>query len=363
MNTQAASAASPIAATPTAPPGASWMTYSALGLAIAAVFVLELTLGPVRIAWADLWAVLTGSAASSDVVAPIVLQFRLPRAINALVSGAALGACGLILQTVFRNPLADPFILGVVFGARFGVAVLIVVTGTAGNALLYKYGLFGDFAMALASALGTVLVLGLLLVLSRRVSTVTLLVAGLMLGYLFTGLISVLLHFVDESQARAFASWSDGSFSGATFQQLEILIPMVIAGLLLAFLQVKPLNSLLLGESYAQSLGLSVERTRLLTFLVLAALVGTVTAFCGPVAFIGIVTAHLCRLLFKTADHKVLMPAVILMGALLAMAADLITHLPWSRHFLHLNAVNGLIGAPIVLWALLDRRHARSLEL
>ena len=138
---------------------------------------------------------------------------------------------------------------------------------------------------------------------------------------------------------------------------------MVAIGLALAWLQIKPLNSLLLGEGYAQSLGLGVERTRLFTFLILAVLVGGVTAFCGPVAFIGIVTAHLCRLLFKTADHAVLMPAVMLMGAMLALSADLITHLPWSRHFLHLNAVNGLIGAPIVLWALLDRRHARSLEL
>jgi len=360
---QAATASTELASAQSVRRRPSWLTYSALVAAIAAVFFLELTLGAVNIAWRDVLAVLTGAQASSDVVEPIVLQFRLPRTINALFSGAALGACGLILQTVFRNPLADPFILGVVFGARFGVAVLIVVTGTAGNALLFKYGLFGDFAMALSSALGTVLVLGLLLALSRRVSTVTLLVAGLMLGYLFTGLISVVMHFVDESQARAFESWSDGSFAGATFQQLQILIPLVAVGLALAWLQVKPLNSLLLGESYAQSLGLSVERTRIFTFAILAVLVGTVTAFCGPVAFVGIVTAHLCRLLFRTADHRVLMPAVMLMGALLALSADLITHLPWSRHFLHMNAVNGLIGAPIVLWALLDRRHARSLEL
>lgn len=360
---QAASASAELAPSRTGYRRPSWLAYAGLAAAIAAVFFLELTLGAVSIGWREVLAALTGGEASTEVVRPIVLNFRLPRALNALVSGAALGACGLILQTVFRNPLADPFILGVVFGARFGVALLVVITGTAGNALLFKYGLLGDFAMALASALGTVLVLGLLLALSRRVSTVTLLVAGLMLGYLFTGLISVVMHFVDESQARAFTSWSDGSFAGATFQQLQILVPLVAVGLVLAWLQVKPLNSLLLGESYAQSLGLSVERTRQLTFLVLAVLVGTVTAFCGPVAFIGIVTAHLCRLLFRTADHSVLMPAVMLMGALFALLADLITHLPWSRHFLHMNAVNGLIGAPIVLWALLDRRHARSLKL
>ena len=283
---QAASASAELAPSRATHRRPSWLTYSGLAAAIAAVFFLELTLGAVSIGWRDVLAALTGGEASTEVVRPIVLNFRLPRALNALVSGAALGTCGLILQTVFRNPLADPFILGVVFGARFGVALLVVITGTAGNALLFKYGLVGDFAMALASALGTVLVLGLLLALSRRVSTVTLLVAGLMLGYLFTGLISVVMHFVDESQARAFTSWSDGSFAGATFQQLQILVPLVAVGLVMAWLQVKPLNSLLLGESYAQSLGLSVERTRQLTFLVLAVLVGTVTAFCGPVAFI-----------------------------------------------------------------------------
>jgi iron complex transport system permease protein len=343
--------------------GGSALTWLALGCVIALLFVLELAVGSVGISIPDVLAALGGSVASTPVVELIVNQFRLPRAINAAVSGAALGASGLMLQTVFRNPLADPYVLGIVFGARFGVALLVVVTGLAGNAYLYRFGLTGDIGIALASALGGLAVLTALIWLSRRVSTVTLLVAGLMLGYLCTGLVSVVLHLVDETQAQAFQTWNDGSFAGATHQQLRVAIPLLAAGLVYAAAQVKTLNVLMLGERYASSLGLRVERARLHLFACLALLVGTVTAFCGPIAFVGLVTAHLARLVFRTANHLVLMPAVILIGAALALGSDLITHLPWSRHLLHLNAVNGLLGAPLVLWALVSRRHARSLEL
>lgn len=350
-------------ATTLRPPGWSAVTWVGLAAAIAVLFILELTIGPVSLAVTDVVASLVGSATSVPVVAPIVTEFRLPRAINAAVSGAALGASGLMLQTVFRNPLADPYVLGIVFGARFGVALLIVVTGVAGNAYLYRFGLTGDIGIAVASAAGGLAVLTALMWLSRRVSTVTLLVAGLMLGYLCTGLISVVLHLVDETQAQSFRAWDDGSFAGATHQQLRVAIPLIAVGLLYAMAQVKTLDVLTLGERYAASLGLRVERARMHLFACLALLVGTVTAFCGPIAFVGLVTAHLAKLLFRTASHLVLMPAVILIGAMLALAGDLVTHLPWARHLLHLNAVNGLIGAPLVLWALVSRRHAKTLEL
>lgn len=333
-----------------------------LSVGMAGLFVLELTVGAVHVPLRDAVAALTGHTPSTPVFGAIVQQFRLPRAVNAVASGAALGVCGLLLQTLFRNPLADPNVLGVVFGARLGVALLVVATGVAGNAFLYRFGLVGDMATAAASALGSTLVLVALLALARRVSTITLLVAGLMLGYLATGLVSVALHFVEETQAQSFQGWDDGSFAGATRQQLRLLLPAVCVGLLYAWTQAKALNALLLGEAYAESLGVGVRRIRWRAFLCLAILVGTVTAFCGPIAFIGLVTAHLSRLAFRTADHRVLLPASMAMGAALALAADLLTHLPWSRHVLHLNAVNGLIGAPIVLWALLDRRHARTLE-
>lgn len=339
------------------------LAYAVIVAGCAIAFVLELMLGTVQIPLSEVVSALARGSATQEVWSQIVLQFRLPRAINAALCGAALGACGLILQTLFRNPLADPYVLGIVFGSRLGVALLVVFTGVAGNAYVYKYGLIGDVGTAVASAGGTLGVLLLLLVISKRVSTVTLLVVGLMIGYLCVGLISVFMHFVDETQARAFQVWDDGSFAGVTAAQLRILAPAVALGVMGALGMIKSLNSLLLGENYAQSLGTPVRRVRLLAFLCVALLGGTVTAFCGPIAFLGLVVAHLCRLMLNTSDHRVLMPAVLLTGSLMALTADLITHLPWSRHFLHLNAVNGLIGAPVVLWVLLRPRQGRSVEL
>lgn len=339
------------------------LAYLLLLAGVALVFLLELMIGAVHIPLGQVLTILSGGEAERVTWDRIVLHFRLPRALNALFSGAAIGACGLLLQTLFRNPLADPFVLGVVHGAKFGVAIVVVVAGLAGNAFAQKFGWLGDLSLAAAAAAGSTLLMLAILALSRRVSTVTILIVGLMLGYLCQGLISVVLHFTDETQARVFESWNDGSFAGITQTQLRILIPAVLAGLALAHALVKPLNALLLGESYARTLGLPVGRARAVAFAATAILSGTVTAYCGPIAFLGIVVAHLCRGLFQTSDHRTLMPAVTLMGALLALSADLVTHLPWSKHFLHLNAVNGLIGAPVVLWVLLRSRNGRALEL
>lgn len=336
--------------------------YALLVALIVIAFLAEVTIGAVRIPLSAIWQLVTGGQVEKETWSNILFAFRFPRAVNALFSGAALGACGLLLQTLFRNPLADPFVLGVMHGSRLGVAILVVTSGLAGNAFLYKYGVVGDVGIALASALGSTLVLLLLAALAKRVSTVTLLIVGLMLGYLCVGLISVILHFIDETQAQAFGSWDDGSFAGATRQQLSILLPGIVVGIALASVLVKPLNALLLGENYAQSLGLNVTRIKRLGFIATGLLAGVVTAYCGPIAFLGIVAAHLGRGMFRTSDHRVLMPGVLLLGGLLGLSCDLITHLPWSRHFLHLNAVNGLIGAPLVLWALLNRKRGIRFE-
>lgn len=336
--------------------------YAGLAGLLIIVFLAEVTIGAVRIPLSAIWQLLIGGHVEKETWSNILFSFRFPRAINALFSGAALGACGLLLQTLFRNPLADPFVLGVMFGSRLGVAAIVVASGLAGNAFLYKFGIVGDIGLALASAAGSTAVLLLLASLARRVSTVTLLIIGLMLGYLCIGLISVLLHFIDETQAAAFKNWDDGSFAGATRQQLAILLPGIVVGLLTASALVKPLNALLLGENYAQSLGLNVARIKRWSFGATGLLAGIVTAYCGPIAFLGIVAAHLGRGLFRTSDHRILMPGVMLLGSLLGLSADLITHLPWSRHFLHLNAVNGLIGAPIAIWFLLRQKSLRSME-
>jgi iron complex transport system permease protein len=339
------------------------LIYASLGVGVVAVFLLELMIGPVRIPFADVVQALTGAHASRLSWDRIVLFARFPRALNALVSGAALGTCGLLLQTLFRNPLADPYVLGTVQGARLGVAVLVVIAGVAGNTFSAKFGLMGEITMAIGAAVGSTLLMLVLMAAARRVNGVTLLILGLMLGFLCLGLVSVVLHFTDEAQAGVFQYWDDGSFAGATRNQLLVLIPVVVLGIALATSLVKPLNALLLGEHYAETMGISVGRVRLLAFAATALLAGAVTAYSGPIAFLGLVVAHLSRGLLRTSDHRVLIPAATLMGGLVALTTDLVTHLPWAKHFLHLNAVNGLIGAPVVIWVILRRRGSRALEL
>jgi iron complex transport system permease protein len=328
-----------------------------------AALALELMIGVVYIPFSEILSSLFTGESERATWTRIVIQFRLPRAVNAIVSGGALGACGLLLQTLFRNPLADPYVLGVVHGGRVGAAVLVVLAGVAGNLYSDKFGWLGDLTLAVAAAAGSTLVMLAITIMARRVSTVTLLIFGLMLGYLCQGLVSVVLHFTDETQAGAFNAWNDGSYAGISTRQLQILIPLVIAGVAMAFALVKPLNALQLGENYAGSLGVNVLRVRIWAFVCTAILAGAVTAYCGPIAFVGLVVAHLCRILFQTSDHRILMPACVLMGGFMALSTDLVTHLPWSKHFLHLNAVNGLLGAPLVMLLIARRRNRRALEM
>jgi iron complex transport system permease protein len=339
------------------------IAYGLLLAGVVVVFILELMIGPVRIPLADTLQALTGGHASRLSWDRILLFARLPRAANALLSGAALGTCGLLLQTLFRNPLADPYVLGTVQGARLGVAVLVVISGAAGETFSSKFGFMGDITMAMGAAVGSTALMLVLMFAARRVNGVTLLILGLMLGFLCLGLVSIVLHFTDETQADVFEYWNDGSFAGATGNQLLILAPLVAIGIGVAASLVKSLNALLLGEGYAATMGIAVGRVRMLAFASTALLAGVVTAYSGPVAFLGLVVAHLSRGLFRTSDHRILIPAAAIMGSLVALATDLITHLPWSKHFLHLNAVEGLVGAPVVIWVILRNRNNRTLEI
>lgn len=323
-----------------------------MAAAIAILLVAELSFGAAAIPLPAVLEALAGGSGANPAWTEIVLHFRLPRALTAMLAGAALGMAGVMLQTLFRNPLADPFVLGIVHGARLGSAALVTLAGVAGNAFLLRYGLAGDIGLACASVLGSTAVLALLAGLSRKVGTVTLLIIGLMLGYLAVGLISVLMHFIDETQARAFKVWDDASFAGATARQLAILVPGLLAGMCASLLLVKPLNGLLLGERYAASMGMNVAVVKRAALLAAAWLSGLVSAFCGPVAFLGLVAAQIARGLMHSADHRLLLPGSALAGAVLGLAADLVVHLPWSRHVLHLNAVIGLVGAPVALYML-----------
>ena len=337
--------------------------FPILIVGVLVVFLLELGIGSVAIPVSGILDVLFGSTATDATWSTIILELRLPRTLAAMIGGAALGAAGLQLQTLFKNPLAGPWALGLTAGAQLGVALVVTAAAVIGSSFLENIEILSNLSIVAGAMLGCLLVLLIMVTVSRYVSTITLLIFGLMLGYLAQGLISVILHFTNQSQTKIYAGWNDGSFAGVYWEHFPVLVPMVVIGLVGGWLMAKPLNAFLLGENYARSLGMSVKRTRLITLGCSVLLAGPITAYCGPVLFLGLIIPHLSRGLFNTSDHKVLMPAVMLLGAIIAMAADLFVHLPWEKHFLHLNAVNALIGAPVVMWVILKNKKMRGFEL
>ena len=333
----------------------------ALGLfpLLLAAFGLSLSFGSVHIPLGDLVDILTGGDASVSAWAIIVHTIRLPKALTAVLAGAALSASGLQMQTLFRNPLADPFVLGINAGASLGVAIVVLAVGSVGGVLIAGLGILGDLGLVAAASLGAGAVLGCVLLISARVqSAMTLLILGLMFGYAAGALVGILIYFAIPEQIQSYILWTFGSFGSVTWRQMPVFSAAIFTGLSLAFLCVKPLNALLLGENYARSMGLNVKRARVWILVNASLLSGATTAFCGPIAFLGLAVPHLCRSLLHTSDHRVLMPAVTCLGATLALLADLIAHLPGSPYALPLNAVTSLIGAPIVISFILRRKNA-----
>lgn len=324
-----------------------------------AAFVLELCLGSVLIPPRQVWAILLGQSGAPEGWREIILIYRLPRAVTAMLGGAALGMAGLKMQTLFRNPLADPFVLGISSGASLGVALVILAAWSLGfRSILEKTGIFGNASLVLAAVAGSGVVLTVVMGIARRVeSSLTLLIVGLMFGYISSALVNVLLQFALEHQMQSYMAWTFGSFGGVTWKQLALLSPIIAAGLLLAMVLVKPLNALLLGERYARSMGVNVRRARTWIILGASLLSGTVTAYCGPIGFLGIAVPHLCRLILRTSDHRVLVPAVILIGSALALLADVLAQVPGTRIVLPLNSVTSLIGAPVVIGVILRGRQ------
>jgi iron complex transport system permease protein len=326
------------------------------------IFLLDLALGSVHIPLSEVITTLLGGQAAKTSWTNIILKLRLPKALTASLAGAALGVSGLQMQTLFRNPLAGPFVLGISSGASLGVALVVLTAIAIGNPMFLKdLGILGDFALIVAASLGAALTLGIVLIVARRVQdTTTLLILGLLFGYATSAVVNILLGFSSSEQIQSYLIWTFGSFAGVSWNQMTVLAPVVLLGLIVALVLSKPLNALLLGESYARSLGLTVQKARFWIITSASVLAGTITAFCGPIAFLGVAIPHLCRSLFNTSDHRVLIPAVTMMGGILALIADLISQFPGSQIVLPLNAVTALIGTPVVTWIVLRRNSQKS---
>ena len=328
-----------------------------LGVTLGAAFLISLALGSTRVPLTDVVSVLTRSSAVDAGSAMVVESIRLPRSLTAALAGAALGVAGLQMQTLFRNPLADPFALGISSGASLGVALVVLGTNmSVASAFGASTGLAGDALLISAAIAGALVVLAVVMMVSVRVSNpATVLILGLMFGYTASAIVTVLVGMSSPERLMQLAQWGFGSFSGVTWQRLWLFAPTTAGGVVLAGCMTKQLNALLLGENYARSMG--VKRARLVTMLGASILGAVVTAFCGPVAFLGIAVPHLCRGLLGTSNHRVLVPAVVMLGAIVALVAQVVSLMPGSAGVLPLNAVTSIIGAPVVVAILLRSRH------
>ena len=330
-------------------------------LLIVVLFVLNLLLGTVRIPVGSICRILLGDESQSEVWRNIVLSSRVPQALTALVAGAGLAVSGLQMQTVFRNPLAGPSVLGISNGASLGVAFVVLLSGSLGGVALSRLGYLGDAAMSVAAIVGAMSVMGLVAYVSTKVrGNVTLLIIGVMIGYLANAIIGVLKFFSAEEDVKAYVVWGLGSFARVSGDQMVLFVVLMALLLPLSMLLSKTMNLLLLGDAYARNLGLNIKRSRLQVILCSGVLVAIVTAYCGPIMFIGLAVPHLARALFRSSDHRILMPATVLAGGALALVCNLIARMPGFEGALPVNSVTALVGAPVIA-SVLFRRH-RSIE-
>lgn len=329
-----------------------------LSLAILAAGLFALGFGMVGLGAGDVVTSLLGSGDPMHV--QIVRELRLPRVATAIIAGGALGIGGVLMQALFRNPMADAWSLGLTAGGQLGVALLVTAAAFSGPSAIAFLRAFEGLSITAGAMAGIGIFALAMAALARRVGTVTLLVVGLMLGFTVQGIVSVVIHFANRVGGRVFSGWNDGNFASVTLADLPMLLVPVLAGLMLALFNAKPLTTLLLGETYAKSLGTDVAWLRRLTLAAVVLLVAPVTAYCGPVTFIGLIVPHFARAIAGTARILPLLPLAALAGALLALAADLVVHAPWEQHFLHLNAVLALVGAPVVIALLIFSKSMRG---
>lgn len=320
--------------------------------------LLNLALGSVSIPFEGVIDVLTGSETgeNSAVWNSIIMRSRLPQALTAMACGAGLSAAGLLMQTVFRNPLAGPSVLGISSAASLGVACVVLLSGIIGGTAISHLGIIGNATLTIAAVVGALSVMMLMVYLSNRIrGNATLLIVGVMIGYIASAIVGVLKYFSSEEDVHIFVIWGLGSFSRVSGGQVYLFCSLIAIALPLSLLLIKSLNLLLLGDMYATNLGLNVKRSRTYIIAVAGILTAIVTAYCGPIMFLGLAVPHICRGLFATSDHRILLPSSILCGASLALICSLIARLPGFEGALPINSVTALIGAPITLRILLKR--------
>ena len=323
---------------------------------IVVLAVANLLIGSVRIPVEEVCRILLGED-TNEIASNIIWKSRLPQALTAMVAGAGLAVSGLQMQTVFRNPLAGPSVLGISNGSALGVAVVVLLSGRIGGVALSRLGYLGETAMSVGAVVGALAVMMLIVWISQKVKgNVTLLIIGVMIGYLANAVIGVLKFLSPEEDVKAFVVWGLGSFSRVSGDEMILFVVLMCVMLPLSCLLVKPMNLLLLGDRYAANLGLNIRRARLSVIVCSGVLVAIVTAYCGPIMFIGLAVPHLARALFRTSDHRLLMPATMLCGAILALVCSLIARIPGFEGALPVNSVTALVGAPVIGVVLFSRR-------
>ena len=320
-------------------------------VAVLLAFVLDIWLGSVKIPVKEVLNILLGGGTENEAWEKIILLFRLPKAATAVMAGGALAVSGLMMQSFFRNPLAGPFVLGISSGASLGVAIL-VMAGFSGAFLINSFGI------VIAASVGAGLAFSFVLLASIRVKdSATLLIIGLMVGSIAGAAVGTLQYFSSAKQLQAFTIWTFGSLSNVSSKDLPLFFTFTGIGLIVSFVLFKPMNAILMGEQYARSLGVNINRLRNGILLSTGLLAGVVTAYCGPIAFVGIAVPHLTRAIFPMSDHKKLIPSVFLMGSLVLLVCDIIAQLPGSEYALPINVVTSILGAPVVIWVILKKRN------
>lgn len=322
---------------------------------IIVLFVLNLLTGSVDIPVRDVLSILFSLSADNDIWHYIIIETRLPQTITAMLCGSALAVSGLLLQTAFRNPLAGPSIFGISSGASLGVALVMLMMGGSVTAGLFSVS--GFVAILVAAFTGAMLVTAVIFFFSTLVrNSVMLLIIGVMVGYLSSSAITLLNYFATEEGVRSYMIWGMGSFSSVSLAQIPVFAVVTILGLLASVLLIKPLNALLLGEQYAENLGVNIRRTRHLLLVVTGLLTAITTAYCGPIAFIGLAVPHIARLVLGTENHRLLLPSTILCGAVVALLCNFICFLPGESGIIPLNAVTPLVGSPVIIYVITQRR-------